>query len=1271
MWSSRDGSVSLVVWLHVLFLLACIPSAWGKQYLANGGFERGPEAKRGNMPYHWYLNGAPGLGGSLRLLDEADKAHSGKFCLVLANDKPDKVEMAVMTDSFKIEPSEYEVKVAAMGEGRFIVYLYQYDLHGKHIGSASFGGVAAGKWNEFRWLYRPRRNVGAIAFALHARAKIHFDDCSFKNLSEEKGGATGKPAAVKIKSGHLWTIPRLRKAPQTDGKFTLAEWGDAAATTGFIEIETQAASRGQPVIYAGHDEKFLYVCFVSPAVKGRKVTAAIRDRDGNVWNDDNVEVLLQPDPPRGVFFHFSAGAGGGFADMRDEEMKYNSATLYRTSVSETRWVAEFAIPFSDLGGKPVEGAAWGVNFTRGYVGPREWTCWAPTKAFADTRKFGRMRFGPEGVAARIESLGNLLTGNVELAGNIKAAKGTFTFAAGAGPRTKETPKEIDAANIHELGKAGPTIHLEKQEVNISGGVGRLSYRKNVAAGPSRLVWEVVSADGAALLQRHSLNFEPARPVVMTVVPSPARGVIEVTCDATGSYQTGVPLTGTVRLLRRGQDAPLAIALLKFTKETGKAVLSLERVTPGDYTVWSCVLVGDGETIEVASEFTRPEPISESYSKIGYDPEVPKPWTAVKVSGGTVKLWNRTIRFRGNGLPSQIESAGVRLLAGPIRLRAYVGKAEIAAASEGRTRVRQVSAGVAESSGRTMFRGLSVRAKSRTEFDGCIRVDLEIGAKGKDSPEKLVLEIPMRPVAAKLGQWHHMVWDAYSGSVPAGKGVVWSNAFMPFVWLGSTRAGLCWFAESQEGWAVSPEQPGQEITRTTEAVTLCINLATKSFAPDKLHRVTFGLQPTPVRPRPADWRRWRLGRKNPYIREDTSWDAYVLELGEQYPNYPAPKDDELTRKIREGLARGELPKDFYCNSREQVMAQRDAVHANGGRIVWYTQMNGLATETPWCSFYGSDWRHTHGLEGRSERGKWWWTDPVCPAAKGWQDFIVGTVAESLEKYNFDGLYIDLFSCRRCENAVHGCGYVDDSGNRRPIHPVWASREEMKRLYRVVHNRPNGVIIGHISCSYMPFMHGFCDSALVGEHYWAYFHVQNGRDYHEVLPLDKCRTEVSMSQWGWVPFWLPEYKTVDRGTTRQMISLLLLHDSLVLPTRMIADEYHQANAILYRLGFVDSEFVGYYDTPAPALTSNKDVLVSAYRRPAGDASRAVFIITNHGLKEGTFTIRPNVDALGLNRGTWSGVEHVDIKSRKPLTWKGDSFRIRIPAKDYAIVLVSMKP
>jgi hypothetical protein len=328
---------------------------------------------------------------------------------------------------------------------------------------------------------------------------------------------------------------------------------------------------------------------------------------------------------------------------------------------------------------------------------------------------------------------------------------------------------------------------------------------------------------------------------------------------------------------------------------------------------------------------------------------------------------------------------------------------------------------------------------------------------------------------------------------------------------------------------------------------------------------------------------------------------------------------------------------------------------------------LALISPWYRTYGQDWALTYGSPYVNPQDPWWNAMPVCPAARPWQDLYIGTVHHSLAQYDFDGIYLDLFLPWRCANAVHGCGYTDEEGQRRGEHRIWAMREQMKRLYRVVHARPNGYLIGHISAAFIPPLHGFIDTAVNGEQYWTHFHARGGTDYHAALPLDKCRTEVLGRQWGWIPLWLPQFKDISAATSRQMLSLILLHDSLVWPAYMDANEYHQANAILWRLGFVDAEFVGYFDAPPPAQANSPDVWVSAYKKCAGQEGRVILIITNHGPEAGRFQIAPNAAALGLPPGELRVTEYLDLQTQRPLACQEGTFEIDIPGRDYRIVSI----
>ena len=459
---------------------------------------------------------------------------------------------------------------------------------------------------------------------------------------------------------------------------------------------------------------------------------------------------------------------------------------------------------------------------------------------------------------------------------------------------------------------------------------------------------------------------------------------------------------------------------------------------------------------------------------------------------------------------------------------------------------------------------------------------------------------------------------------------------------------------------------QEIVRTAGEVKLRVHLADRAFPLGEAREIVFGLHPTPTKPVRSDWRlKERYGR-HPMVPPELMCNSPIFEAFGKWWGWPEPKSDALVTKMLWDIANGLVP---YQQDRDPVYwsaleAARDQIHADGGRIIWYATLHQLGVISPWYRMYGEDWFLTEGVGYENATNEWFNAKPVCPASR-WQDLYIGTVAtRSLPIYNFDGVYLDTYMPFKCSNAAHGCGYIDDYGKRQGEYTIWPMREQMKRLYRVVHARPNGTIIGHISSTPMPPIYSFVDSALSGEQYWTYFHVQGGVDYHDVLPLDKCRTEVMGRQWGWAPLWLPQFKNAASATSRELLSLVLLHDSLVIPAYMDTYETQISNKYLSELGFVDSEFVGYFDSPPPATADSPNVYVSAYKDAGGTPGDGILIITNHSLSAGAFNIVPNLSVLGLT----SGWHAIDKQYSMTLTNVNDTFDIYIPAKDFSIVSIS---
>ena len=98
-----------------------------------------------------------------------------------------------------------------------------------------------------------------------------------------------------------------------------------------------------------------------------------------------------------------------------------------------------------------------------------------------------------------------------------------------------------------------------------------------------------------------------------------------------------------------------------------------------------------------------------------------------------------------------------------------------------------------------------------------------------------------------------------------------------------------------------------------------------------------------------------------------------------------------------------------------------------------------------------------------RGNWyrkpWQRDIVVCYNSGWQDYFVENIKKLFENYNIDGIYLDsIMPAHSCKNEKHGCGYRDYDGNLKATYPVWAVRNLMRRLYKMV-KEYGGFIASH--------------------------------------------------------------------------------------------------------------------------------------------------------------------------------------------------------------------
>lgn len=180
-----------------------------------------------------------------------------------------------------------------------------------------------------------------------------------------------------------------------------ARFGEQAA---FHENGMGAVPEQGTTVTCAWDERELRVRFTC---LDREPWATITQRDGPLWEEEVVEVFLDPVGDAESYFEIEVNPLGTVLDLvlRRNRSGYKKDFAWdcedlRAEVARTvdGWTAELAIPFASLGAEaPRAGSEWRVNFTRidrPRHRERELSAWSPTQlaTFHVPQRFGVLRF---------------------------------------------------------------------------------------------------------------------------------------------------------------------------------------------------------------------------------------------------------------------------------------------------------------------------------------------------------------------------------------------------------------------------------------------------------------------------------------------------------------------------------------------------------------------------------------------------------------------------------------------------------------------------------------------------------------------------------------------------------------------------------------------------------------------------------------------------------------------------------------------------------------
>lgn len=546
------------------------------------------------------------------------------------------------------------------------------------------------------------------------------------------------------------------------------------------------------------------------------------------------------------------------------------------------------------------------------------------------------------------------------------------------------------------------------------------------------------------------------------------------------------------------------------------------------------------------------------NKLGYSDKVPAPFEDLKVEKHRFYCWNRCYDFSNRSLlPQQVTSAGRELLAAPITFELACGgrlfdfkidKWEIIknTATEIDYRASAENADV------------EIEVTGHLEYDGMLYFDVVLTSDKKLSVDRFDIVFPFKKENSEFlaftessgagqGSKH------YYGRTPEKKT---SYPFMPFFWIGDKDRGMLIFSESAKNWFREAPEKAVSVEKNANDVRLIYHVIGRKTIIDGKKDISFGIQASPVRPRPQRWR--ELERRYTFVPTNMKFFGYVPEASDAA--LKVIKKTENTDKLTSA----------------------------------YTFFNNVSTSLIEYNLFFDDWKR----EESQKKGEFY-LDTVAPNIKSWQDFVVYSYDLGRKKYGFSGVYYDLAWPTPSKNVRHG-GFINEFGRPEAKWPIMAVRSIAKRAYTEFRKHcKETLFIGHVSSNpiVLPIT-AFCDVLLDGEQYAGILH-----SYTEQMPEERALTEFTARQFGPPLLLLPElaksgnanYSNKTPEPTIELIAICYLYDMMMWPLFCHPGAFAQMRTPYTKfITGSDVEFLPYWEKNHGISASNPNIKISVYRK-----------------------------------------------------------------------------
>lgn len=1103
-------------------------------------------------------------------------------------------------------------------------------------------------------------------------------------------------AVTPMFANPLLRLPEISAPIRIDGVIGADEWKDGAVLTPLLNPSGIPIAGVESRVCIAVDRQNLYIALTmaqesSTDFAETKLKTETVLRDGTVHKDDSVEVIVGA-ADAGRIYQIVANSRDTVMDSRISPVPDRSWTVagleVRSRVQGLNWNIEMKIPFQSLEG--VSGREFLLNVCRNWIG-KEYSSLGGGGYF-DTGRMFRISVDKQAPAVKVNSFGHE---------NSAVSFGLSSDKAASGSLESLTPENS---------------RIDNAETELRDGISRiLSVRTGKKAEWTMLRLEV--RQGKQVVLRRDLKVADSGRVIlpppMARVELPGKGTFGARFYP-GWNRVGFdcvfennPLVAALEIRGHGPDGKNPEMRFPVKDGLSSGTMDLPTSGPGVWAFDIRMVGADGRTLAERADAFRFERRQWEWEnkQLGVSREVIPPFTPLELNGNEVGALLRRHRLGGLGLWEQVNADGRDILADPVDLALF---------QEGKNvKWRKISDKITEKAPDTIVmvheaeaEGVRLEVRSRYDYDGMVWYRLEFKAEKPVKVDSLSLKIPLRESETFL---MHCLADLIrsnkTGAIPSGQGTVWDSrgiprrevdgkpvigdGFIPYVWLGGPSRGLCWFADSPANFNLDPSRPMVTVNRDHGVVTAEIALWSRPQVISGSRVLEFGMQATPVKPKPEFDRKLTgltggkiqgaqtlffpvrpPGVRNDYDRQPRNgWELFRLfsrqlhtkdapatelkrlenEWAEELKTTYAPYAEAIRRRFSRHIGKSS-PVDYFVRRKISEFQRNLERTPNADLLIYYTDPRLEYMDTP---------------EYRCFAAEWWAPQPVAylrsartfPAPSS-VDYILWNIKKQLEN-GADGVYYDdTFVLPRANPEI---------GRPVPEMGILAMRDLIKRtavLLRQTGKTPAMLMVHYTDALIIPAF-SFANLGFTWEMRF------NPADAQERFPEDYLLTESTGLQCGMTVFVInglkhwpgifgtDKWESFFKHKSKSIIAVTLQYGIKLWGNWDIREDiaFHTREA-MFKFGVADDDcrFIPYWEN-RDGVKLNFGYKAATYLK--GDS--ALLVISNFG-NDSPAELRIDTEKLGIS----GSAVFTDLVSGKSAPANA-AFTVSIPRNEYTLVHV----